>query len=123
MKTKSFEDLLVWKQAHAYVLEIYRVTKGFPRDEIFGLTAQMRRAAVSIPANIAEGFTKRTPPEKIRLLNISQGSLEESRYYLILAGDLGYTNITALRSRLEEISRMLEAYIRAIETNHKIPRG
>lgn len=123
MKAKSFEDLLVWKKAHAYVLEIYRITKGFPRDEIFGLTAQMRRAAVSIPANIAEGFKKRTPPEKIRLLNISQGSLEESRYYLILAGDLGYTNITALRSRLEEISRMLEAYIRAIETNHKIPRG
>jgi four helix bundle protein len=85
MKAKSFEDLLVWKQAHAHVLEIYRVTKGFPRDEIFGLTAQMRRAAVSIPANIAEGFKKRTPPEKIRLLNISQGSFEESRYYLILA--------------------------------------
>ena len=64
MKAKSFEDLLVWKKAHAYVLEIYRITKGFPRDEIFGLTAQMRRAAASIPANIAEGFKKRTPREK-----------------------------------------------------------
>jgi four helix bundle protein len=72
MKAKSFEDLLVWKKAHAYVLEIYRITKEFPRSEIFGLTAQMRRAAVSIPANIGEGFKKRTPREKIRILNLSR---------------------------------------------------
>jgi len=85
MSAKTFEDLLVLKKAHAYVLEIYLITKQFPKSEIFGLTAQMRRAAVSIPANIAEGFKKRTPREKIRVLNISQGSLEESRYYLILA--------------------------------------
>jgi len=122
MKAKSFEDLLVWKKAHAYVLEIYRITKQFPRSEIFGLTAQMRRAAVSVPANIAEGFKKRTPREKIRVLNISQGSLEESRYYLILAQDLDYVNTGVLQPKLEEISRMLEAYIRAIETNHQIPR-
>jgi four helix bundle protein len=113
---------LVWKKAHADVLEIYRTTKQFPRSEIFGLTAQMRRAAVSIPANIAEGFKKRTPREKIRVLNISQGSLEESRYYLILARDLDYANSGVLQPKLEEISRMLEAYIRAIETNHQIPR-
>jgi four helix bundle protein len=123
MKAKTFEDLLVWKKAHAYVLEIYRITKQFPKSEIFGLTAQMRRAAVSIPANIAEGFKKRTPREKIRVLNISQGSLEESRYYLILAEDLDYANTAVLLPKLEEISRMLEAYIRAIETNHKIVRG
>jgi four helix bundle protein len=65
MKAKTFEDLLVWKKAHPYVLEIYRITKQFPKSEIFGLTAQMRRAADSIPANIAEGFKKRTPREKI----------------------------------------------------------
>jgi four helix bundle protein len=123
MKAKTFEDLLVWKKAHAYVLEIYRITKQFPKSEIFGLTAQMRRAAVSIPANIAEGFKKRTPREKIRVLNISQGSLEESRYYLILAEDLDYANTAVLLPKLEEVSRMLEAYIRAIETNHKIVRG
>jgi four helix bundle protein len=122
MKAKTFENLLVWKKAHADVLEIYRITKQFPRSEIFGLTAQMRRAAVSIPANIAEGFKKRTPREKIRVLNISQGSLEESRYYLILAQDLDYANSGVLQPKLEEISRMLEAYIRAIETNHQIPR-
>jgi four helix bundle protein len=123
MKPKTFEDLLVWKKAHAYVLEIYRITKQFPKSEIFGLTAQMRRAAVSIPANIAEGLKKRTPREKIRVLNISQGSLEESRYHLILAEDLDYANTAVLLPKLEEVSRMLEAYIRAIETNHKIVRG
>jgi four helix bundle protein len=120
MKTKSFEDLLVWQKAHAYVLEIYRMTKGFPRSELFGLTAQMRRAALSVPANIAEGFKKRTPREKVRVLNIAQGSVEESRYYLILAEDLGYANTPAFRPKLEEVSKMLEAYIRAIETNHRI---
>jgi four helix bundle protein len=122
MKAKTFEDLLVWKKAHAYVLEIYRITKQFPKGEIFGLTAQMRRAAVSIPANIAEGFKKRTPREKIRILNISQGSLEESRYYLILAEDLDYANTAVLLPKLEEVSRMLEAYIRAIETYHRVLR-
>ena len=105
------------------MLEIYRITKEFPRSEIFGLTAQMRRAAVSVPANIAEGFKKRTRREKIRVLNISQASLEESRYYLILAEDLDYANTAGFLPKLEEISRMLEAYIRAIETNHEIPRG
>jgi four helix bundle protein len=123
MKAKTFEDLLVWKKAHGYVLEIYRLTAQFPKSEIFGLTAQMGRAAVSIPANIAEGFKKRTPREKIRILNISQGSLEESRYYLILAEDLDYADTAMLLPKLEEVSRMLEAYIRAIETNHRIIRG
>ena len=104
------------------MLEIYRISKQFPKSEVFGLTVQMRRAAVSIPANIAEGFKKRTPREKIRVLNISQGSLEESRYYLILAEDLDYANIAVLLPKLEEVSRMLDAYIRAIETNHRIPR-
>ena len=71
IRAKSFEDLLVWQKAHAYVLEIYRITKGFPKSELFGLTSQMRRAATSIPANIAEGFKKRTPREKVRVLNIA----------------------------------------------------
>jgi four helix bundle protein len=122
MKAKSFEDLLVWQKAHAYVLEIYRITNRFPKSELFGLTSQMRRAAISIPANIAEGFKKRTPREKIRVLNIAQGSLEESRYYLILAKDLGYSDTTAFRPKLEEISKMLDAYIRAIQANHRVGR-
>jgi four helix bundle protein len=98
------------------VLEIYRITKQFPKSEVFGLTAQMRRTAVSIPANIAEGFKNRTPREKIRILNISQGSLEESRYYLMLAEDLDCANTGMFLPKLEEVSRMLEADIRTIET-------
>lgn len=82
--SKSFKDLIVWQKAHQFVLGVYRYTKHFPKDERFGLTAQFRDAAVSIAANIAEGFPKRTIPDKIRIMNIAQGSLEECRYYLIL---------------------------------------
>jgi four helix bundle protein len=112
---KSFEDLMVWQKAHAYVLDIYKATEQFPRSELFGLTPQMRRAAVSIPANIAEGFKKRGLRDKVRVLNIGQGSLEESLYYLILSQDLHYADTLAFRPRLEEVSKMLEGYIQAIE--------
>jgi len=115
MSAKSFEDLLVWQKAHAYVLDIYKMTEEFPNSELFGLTSQMRRAAVSIPANIAEGFKKRGPRDKVRVLNIGQGSLEESLYYLILSNDLQYADTVDLRPRLEEVSKMLEAYIQAIQ--------
>ncbi len=74
----------------------------------------MRRAAVSIAANIAEGFRKRTRAEKARFMNIAQGSLEESRYYLILAGDLGYGEMAPVVNQLEEVSNLLDAYLRAI---------
>jgi four helix bundle protein len=117
MNAKSFEDLLVWQKAHAFVLEIYRVTEAFPKSELFVLTSQMRRAAISIPANIAEGFKKRTRPDKIRILNIAQGSLEESQYYRILARDLNYADTSVLRPHLDEVSKMLESYIRTIERN------
>jgi four helix bundle protein len=115
MSAKSFEDLVVWQKAHAYVLDIYKMTEEFPNSELFGLTSQMRRAAVSIPANIAEGFKKRGPRDKVRVLNIGQGSLEESLYYLILCNDLRYADTVGLRPRLEEVSKMLEAYIQAIQ--------
>ncbi len=74
----------------------------------------MRRAAVSIAANIAEGFRKRTRADKARFMNIAQGSLEESRYYLILAGDLGYGAVNPAINQLEEVSKLLGAYLRAI---------
>lgn len=85
MKAQTFEDLLVWQKAHAWVLGVYRFSEGFPKQEMFGLTSQLRRAAVSVPANIAEGFRKRGDADKARFYNIAQGSLEECRYYLILA--------------------------------------
>lgn len=86
-KSKSFKDLIVWQRAHALVLSVYELTKRFPREEIFCLTHQYRRAAISITANIVEGYRKRTKPEKIRLLNIAQGSLEECKYYALLPKD------------------------------------
>jgi four helix bundle protein len=114
---KCFEDLLVWQKSHALVLRIYRLSEGFPRTETYGLTAQLRRAAVSVPANIAEGFRKQSPSDKARFLNIAQGSLEEARYYLILARDLGYLNAEdgEVLSQTAEVSRMLDAYWRAIK--------
>jgi len=87
---RSFRDLMVWRKAHEFVLAVYRFTELFPEREKYGLAHQMRRAAVSVPANIAEGFGKRSQPEKARFLNIAEGSLEECRYYLILTQDLGY---------------------------------
>src|SRR5437870_4015847 len=114
---RSFRDLLVWRKAHELVLAVYAFTAGFPRQETYGLALQMRRAAVSVPANIAEGFRRRGKPEKARFMNIAEGSLEESRYYLILAQDLGYGDTQALMATLEEISRLLNAYAAAILTS------
>src|SRR5215470_15663311 len=99
---RTFRDLLVWQKAHAFVLAVYRFTDSFPDREKFGLSHQMRRAAVSIPANIAEGFGKRSRAEKARFLNIAEGSLEECRYYLILTEDLGYGATESLMDTLEE---------------------
>jgi four helix bundle protein len=93
---QTFRDLLVWQKAHQFVLGVYQLTATFPRQETFGLALQMRRAAVSIAANIAEGFAKRSKAEKARFLNIAEGSLEESRYYLILTEDLGYSKTEEL---------------------------
>ena len=114
MSAKTFEDLEVWRKAHAWVLNVYRFSENFPKHELFGLVSQMRRAAVSVPANIAEGFKKRGRADKARFYNMAQGSLEECRYYLILSKDLGYGETRQLREALEEVSRMLEAYIRAV---------
>jgi four helix bundle protein len=111
---RSFRDLMVWQKAHAFVLGVYRYTESFPEREKYGLSHQLRRAAVSIPANIAEGFGKRSSPEKARFLNIAEGSVEECRYYLILSQDLGYGPSESLMSALEETSKLLNAYARAI---------
>lgn len=113
---KTFRDLLVWRKAHEFVLSVYQFTESFPRQETYGMALQMRRAAVSIPANIAEGFRKRGKADKARFMNMAEGSLEESRYYLILAEDLGYGDTETLMTLLEEVSRMLNAYSKAILT-------
>jgi four helix bundle protein len=114
---KTFRDLIVWQKAHEFVLKTYTLTKQFPRDEQYCLIPQFRRAAVSIPANIAEGFRKRSVSDKNRFFNISQGSLEECRYYLTLGQDLGYGDCLAIEPLLEEVSRLLVAYAQAITKN------
>lgn len=111
---KTFEDLLVWQKAHQFVLGIYEYSKNFPREEIYGLTSQFRRASISVAANIAEGFKKRGKRDKARFLNIAQGSLEECRYYLVLSGDLNFGENHHLKYLLEEVSRMLSAYHKAV---------
>src|SRR6266436_343590 len=110
LPARNFQDLIVWRKAHQFVLGVYRLSKAFPREEIYGLTSQFRRAAVSIAANIAEGFKKRGQQDKARFLNIAHGSLEECRYYLILIADLGYADTTQLNEQLEEVSRLLTSY-------------
>jgi four helix bundle protein len=111
---RTFQDLIVWQKAHQFVLAVYRLTDGFPQKEMYDLTSQFRKAAVSIPANIAEGFRKKSKSDEARFMNISQGSLEECRYYLILASDLKYGNCQQLMSQIEEVGRLLERYQSAI---------
>ena len=114
---RCFEDLIVWRKAHEFVLAVYGATASFPRQETYGLVSQMRRAAVSIPANIAEGFRRRGRPDKVRFMNTAQGSLEESRYYLVLAQDLGYAQTPNLRDSLDEGGRLLDACAKSIVRN------
>ena len=112
--SKSFQDLIVWKKAHEFVIDIYKLTVDFPKTEVYALASQFRRAAVSIPANIAEGFKKKGKADKMRYYNIAQASLEECRYYILLSKDLGYCDASELSKQAEEISKLLEAYIRSL---------
>lgn len=104
---QSFKELAVWQKSHALVLQVYKSTQRLPNEELFGLTSQMRRAAVSVPANIAEGFKRRGKPDKARHMNIAQSSLEELRCYFILCGDLSYIPQDAASEQIEEVARML----------------
>ena len=114
MPARTFQDSAAWQKAHAFVLATYLYTSGFPRIETYGLTSQFRRAAVSIAANIAEGFRRKGRADKARFFNIGQASIEECRYYLILAQDLGYGSSAAPMCLLEETSKVLNSYTKAI---------
>ncbi|MFN3467440.1 MAG: four helix bundle protein [Candidatus Brocadiales bacterium] len=112
---RRFEDLEVWQKAHQLALNIYKATNDFPAQERFGLTSQMKRAAVSIPANVVEGYKKRSLKDKANSYNIAQCSLEELRYYLLLSGDLGYLRgKNELLNSIDEIGRMLHGLIVSI---------
>ena len=112
--SRQFTDLIVWQKAHVFVLAVYTYTTSFPKIEQYGLVQQFRRAAVSVPANIAEGYRRRSGVEKLRFLNIAQASLEQCRYYLILAQDLGYGE-HLLDTNLAEVARLLTAYSKGID--------
>jgi len=119
----SFEDVIAWQKAHAFVLIVYRITKHYPIDEMYGLTSQFRRAAISIEANIAEGYKKLSKADKLRFMNISQGSLEECRDYILLSRDLQYITtdeFSELYNTLEDASRMLYLYCNGIINNNGI---
>jgi len=111
---KSFQNLIVWQKSHALALRVYRVSSNYPKPEMYGLTSQVRRAATSVPANIAEEFKRASRADKARMLNVAQGSLEELRYYLLLAQDLGYEGDSELTENLDEVARLLDAYRRKI---------
>lgn len=117
---KNFRDLGVWAKAHALTLTIYKVTKKFPREELFGLTSQMRRSSSSIAANIAEGCGRRTDADFVRFLQNGFGSASELEYHIILACDLGLINGDDADSLLEdviEVKKMLAAFLRKLRTD------
>jgi four helix bundle protein len=115
---QRFTELKVWQRGHALVLSVYRMTTGFPLNERYGLTSQVRRAALSVPTNIAEGSKRITSQEYARFLNIAEASLAETEYLLMVSRDLGYiTPIMAEKSFVEisELSRMLHGLRKTVE--------
>jgi four helix bundle protein len=121
-KTTDFTELIVWQKAHQFVLETYSLTSRFPKEERYGITSQIRKASISIAANIAEGYRKRGLRDKVRFLNIAQGSLSECKYYLILIRDLHYGSVEKIVMHLDEVSRLLNSYRRAIVGSEEIRR-
>ena len=121
--TRRFEDIIAWQKAHQFVVMTYRTTRAFPDFEKFGLCSQFQCAAVSIAANIAEGYKKLSKADKLRFFNISQGSLEECRYYCILSRDLDYIDETTYQQLVHAIldtSFMLNAYIKGVVNDNGI---
>lgn len=110
-RSKSFTDLIVWRKAHEFVLSVYRLTANFPKSETYGLVSQFRRAVVSIPANISEGFVKKGKADKLRYYNIAQGSIQECKYYIILSKDLNYSKEQNTIELLDKVAKLLQAYI------------
>ena len=116
--SRNWDELIIWQESHKFVLDLYQLTSNFPRDEMYGLVSQIRRAVVSIPTNIVEGHSKGSKKEFIRFLYISRGSLEEVKYLLLLSKDLGYIEeeiFNALKERLSKLSLQLNNFIRYLQ--------
>jgi four helix bundle protein len=121
---RNYKELNVWQKAYQFCLEVYRVTQKFPQEERYGITSQIRRAAVSVPSNIAEGYGRKTTVDYIRFLYIAYGSHCELETQILLAGDLGYIDAPTaevLRNGVEEVERMLKALIKSLERKHSTP--
>lgn len=115
--TTRFDDIIAWQKARIFIKHVYTITRKFPDDEKFGFISQFRRAAVSIAANIAEGYKRLGKDDKLRFLNYSQGSLEECRCYIILSVDIGYISeeeASKMIDEIEETSKLLNGYSNAI---------
>lgn len=121
---KNYKELKVWQKAYEICIGIYKVTKNFPNEEKYGLTSQIRRASVSVPSNIADGYGRKTTSEYIQALYIAYGSLCELETQILLSGDLGYItneNLNKLHKNIEENKRMLKALIKSLENKHSTP--
>ena len=114
---QNYKELKVWERSHFVTLEIYKITKSFPKEEVYGLSSQMRRAVTSIPANIAEGCGRFTKPDFANFLQIALGSANETEYYLLLAKDLNYLDsiiFTELSNLVNQIKAMLIGLIKKV---------
>jgi len=121
---RSFKELKVWGKSYDLCLKAYRITAAFPTDERYGLTSQIKRSAVSIPSNIAEGYGRKTTVDYVRFLYIAYGSTCELETQILLAGDLGFIdtgNLEEILGSVKEVERMLKALIRTLEQKHSGP--
>jgi len=115
---RNYRDLQVWKKAHDLTLELYRVSQRFPREEIYGITSQLRRAAVSMGVNLAEGCGRRISSELARFVRIAMGSASELDYHLLLSRDLGFMaadEFTSASAKLIEVRKMLTSFLNSVE--------
>ncbi len=115
MLIKTFREILAWQKAHELVLIVYKITEGFPKDELFALTSQMRRCAVSIASNIAEGFKRKTKSDSVHFYNMSEGSLEELKYQLLLSRDISYISSETyenVNNLAGEVGKLINGWIK-----------
>ena len=118
---KDFRQLKVWEKSHHLALEVYKATATFPKEELYGITSQLRRASISIPTNIAEGCGRNTNADFARFLQIAMGSASETEYEIILAFDLGFLSkdqFERLQTKPEEVKKMLASFIKTLRTSH-----
>ena len=118
---KNYKELKVWQKSYKFCLKVYKITGTFPKEEIYGLVSQIRRSAVSVPSNIAEGYGRKTTADYIRFLYIAYGSLCELETQIMLSDDLRFfehAEMESLRADLSEVERMLKTLIRSLENRH-----